>query len=233
MQGGRQPRDDIGGRVGAALQEEVGEVRTQVGQAAATGALGVEHPWIAVAVIALRRTGDEREPLIHRSPGLCQPAVRGTATLNQRHGGRDAAPPRRRAAPLQLVERGAQRLLDDERDAPLDQRQADLGHPVVRAENVRELDVRQLQQPAPIGFDRAAPQLGQLAHPVGVVVREPDDVVHLGDRRRIQRDVPVRGAENDGARAAHDDTAATRWRRSIASARAPTRHAPRTGLGNP
>ena len=46
-------------------------------------------------------------------------------------------------------------------------------------------------------------------HPVGVVVGDPDDVVHLGDRRGIQRDVPVRGAEDDGARAAHDDTAAS------------------------
>ena len=108
---------------------------------------------------------------------------------------------------LQLVERGAQRLLDDERDAPLDQRPANLGHLIVRAEDVRELDVRQLQQPAPIGFDRGAPQLGKLADPGGVVVGEPDDLVHLGDRRRVQRDVPVRGAENDSARAAHEDTA--------------------------
>ena len=64
-------------------------MRTQVGQAAAAGPLGVEHPRVAVAVVALRWAGDEREPLIHRSPGLREPAVRGTATLDQRHGGRD------------------------------------------------------------------------------------------------------------------------------------------------
>ena len=197
MQGGRQPRGELGGRVGAALQEEVDEMRTQVGQAAAAGALGIEHPRIAVPVVALRWTGDEREPLVHRSPGLREPAVRGTATLDQRHGGRHARLLGGAPHLLQLVERGAQRLLDDERDAPLDQRTANLGHPVVWAENVRQLDVRQLQQPAPIGFDRGAPQLGELAHPFGVVVGEPDDIVHLGDRRRIQRDVPVRGAENE------------------------------------
>ena len=63
------------------------------------------------------------------------------------------------------VERGAKRLLHHERDAPLDQRQAGLGHSVVRAEDVRELHVRQLQQPAPVSFDRGAPQLGKLTHP--------------------------------------------------------------------
>ena len=121
------------------------------------------------------------------------------------HGGRAARLLGGAPHLLQLLERGAKRLLDDERDAPLDQRPARLRHPVVRAENVRELDVRQLQQPAPVGFDRATPQLGKVAHPVGVVVGKPDDIVHLGDRRGVQRDVPVRGAENNGARAAHDD----------------------------
>ena len=51
------------------------------------------------------------------------------------------------------------------------------------------------------------PQLGKLAHPCWVLVGEPDHTVHLGDRRCIQRDVPVRGAHHDGACAAHDDTA--------------------------
>ena len=107
---------------------------------------------------------------------------------------------------LQLLERGAQRLLHHERDAPLDQRQAGLRHLIVRAEDVRQLDVRQLQQPTPVRLDRDAPQLGKITHPFGVLIRDTNDTVHLGDRRRIQRDVPVRGADNDGACAAHDDT---------------------------
>ena len=132
-------------------------------------------------------------------------SLRGTAPLDQRHGGRDARLLGGAPHLLQLLDRRAERLLDDERDAPLDQRPARLRHLVVRAENVRELDVRQLQQPAPVGFHRATPQLGKVAHPIRVLVRKPDDAVHLGDRRGIQRDVPVRGAEHDGAGAAHDD----------------------------
>src|SRR5215212_5533659 len=53
VQAGRQPPVALSGGVAAALQKQIGEVRTQVGQAAPTGALQVEHPPVAVAVVAL------------------------------------------------------------------------------------------------------------------------------------------------------------------------------------
>src|SRR5579859_1471081 len=81
VQGGGEPRRDLGGRVGGALQEQVDEVRSQVGQAASAGTLGVEHPRTAVALVARRRPGDEREPLVHRPPGLREPGVDGASAL--------------------------------------------------------------------------------------------------------------------------------------------------------
>ena len=100
----------------------------------------------------------------------------------------------------------------------------------MRAEDVREVDVRQLQQPVPVGVDRGVPELREGLHPGGVLVGQTNNVVRLGDRRRVQGDVPVRGAHHDGAGAAHDDTAATAADAASTSHTRQTRLTPTVGI---
>ena len=160
-EGGRvEPRPH---RRGEAL-EEVDEVHAEIDERAAAGLLAVEHPRTPGFVIARGQPGDELEigvehALAGRFPAQRRHEARGPE--HERDGGEDARRGRRAGERLHLRGVEARRLLDDERDLPLDQDASRRGHVRVPAEDEREIGPDLLAEFVRAGRDRASEALAE------------------------------------------------------------------------
>jgi hypothetical protein len=174
-------------------------MRCQVGQATPARLDRVEHPGIGVVEIPGWWTSDECASLVSGPARLGKPLIGGSAALDQRDSGRHAGCLGGLTHGRKLAKRSAQWLFHDERNAALDQSETLFGHTLVGTKDICESDTGEINQGAPVGFNRRTPAFGQLLHlhKGNIVITDSDHLVLFRNGPRTERNVPMGSTQND------------------------------------
>src|SRR6476469_2028527 len=174
-------------------------MRCQVGQATPARLGRVEHPGIRVVEIPGWWTSDEGASLVSGPARPGKPFFRGSAALDQWDSGRHACCLGGLTHGGKLAKGSAQWLFHDERNTALDQGETLFGNTLMGTKDIRQSDIGEINQLAPVAFNRCIPAFGQLLHLHAgyVVVTNSDHLVLFGNGPRTERNMPMGCTQND------------------------------------